>query len=498
LKARGNSFLFGVDRGDGAVVPSPFLICERDRMSPRSNLRLTCQEGETYNLTQPRYCPEGENLTAEEGWSDRGTIALQAVGCKLNQAETDSLARKFLAAGYRVVSPECAPDVYLLNTCTVTHVADRKCRKLLRQAHRNNPHGLVVATGCYAERAPEDLWGIEGVGLVVSNRDKDRLAELVSAGAAEYEGRGRSDERRGRAPRTRALVKTQEGCSVPCSYCIVPQVRGPERSRPRHEILSEINDMVGDGYKEVVLTGTRIGRYHDRGGLRDLIEAILQTSGLRRLRLSSLEPADLTPQLLDMWNDSRLCPHIHLPLQSGADSVLERMRRPYSTTDYLRAVSLARDAIPDLALTTDIMVGFPGETDGEFGESHAFCERVGFAAIHVFPYSRRPGTLAARMAGAVEEGEKTRRVGTMLELAKRGRRAFQGKFIGQTMRVLWEGKRDGLWFGFTENYLRVLTSSPERLANELLATRLVALGEGAIWGELAAQECETVSARGIG
>ena len=437
-------------------------------------------------------------MTAEEGWSGRRTVALQTVGCKLNQAETDSLARDLLASGHRVVPVEDTPDIYLLNTCTVTHVADHKCRKLLRQAHRNNPDALIIAAGCYAERAPEELGGIEGVGLVVPNGDKDRLGNIVSAALV---GLGSRKHRRKNASaplRTRALIKVQEGCSRPCTYCIVPRVRGPERSRPRDEIAAEIRHVVEEGYREIILTGTRIGQYNCEGGLKALVELVLGTPGLQRLRLSSLEPADLNPELLRLWADPRLCPHIHLPLQSGSDLVLERMARPYSTAEYMRAVSLARDAIPNLAVTTDILVGFPGETAQEFASSYGFCQSAGFAAIHVFPYSARPGTRAARMPGAVEGTERKRRLKMMLDLARASREHYQSRFLGEAMDVLWEDRKENIWSGLTDNYLRILTSSPVALSNRLLATNLVGHVEGALWGELASEKHESLSSRGIG
>lgn len=437
-------------------------------------------------------------MTAAEGWSDRRTVALQTVGCKLNQAETDSLARDLLASGYRVVPAEDTPDIYLLNTCTVTHIADHKCRKLLRQAHRNNPDALIIAAGCYAERAPEELGGIEGVGLVVPNRDKDRLGDIVSAALSRPRAPSPGEHNGSASLRTRALIRIQEGCSRPCAYCIVPRVRGPERSRPRDEIVAEVSRVMEEGYREIVLTGTRIGRYSCEGRLRELVELILRTPGLQRLRLSSLEPADVSPELLRLWADPRLCPHIHLPLQSGSDSVLERMARPYSTADYMGAVLLARDAIPNLAVTTDVMVGFPGETAEEFADSCSFCQSVGFAAIHVFPYSERPGTRAARMTGAVEGRERRRRVELMLDLARASKERYQSRFLGQAMDVLWEGSKKDVWFGLTDNYLRVLTSSPVALANRLLATDLTGHVEGALWGELAIEKHESLSSRGTG
>jgi len=423
-------------------------------------------------------------VTVEEGRSGLGTIALQTLGCKLNQAETESLARQLLEAGYHVVAPDQAADVYLLNTCTVTHIADRKCRNLLRLAHRRNPEALIVATGCYAERAAAEVGGIEGVGLVAGNRDKERLVEIVRAKTNGHESCRSADVLEGSPFRTRALVKIQEGCSQPCSFCVVPRVRGRERSRTQDDIVAEVKTRVAEGYKEVILTGTRIGSYEHGGGLRGLVERILQESEVQRLRLSSLEPSDVTPEFLSLWKDRRLCHHIHLPLQSGSDAVLNRMGRAYSIADYERAADMAREAIPDLALTADVMVGFPGESEAEFSESYRFCERMGFAAVHVFPYSARPATKAARMADKVGDSEKKRRCQAMLDLAHRSASSFRERFVGRRMNVLWEGNKDGIWFGLTDNYLRVFLSGQEPLHNKIVATKVVAQHDGYLWGEL--------------
>jgi len=423
-------------------------------------------------------------VTVEEGRSGLGTIALQTLGCKLNQAETESLARQFLEAGYQVVAPDQAADVYLLNTCTVTHIADRKCRNLLRLAHRRNPAALIVATGCYVERAAAEVGGIEGVGLVVGNRDKERLSEIVRAKTNGHEGHLTEDMQESSQFRTRALVKIQEGCSQPCSFCVVPRVRGRERSRSQDDVIAEVKARVAEGYKEVVLTGTRIGSYDHSGGLRGLVERILQESDVQRLRLSSLEPSDLTPEFLSLWNDRRLCPHVHLPLQSGSDAVLQKMGRAYSIADYESAAAMAREAIPNLALTTDVMVGFPGEGEAEFSESYRFCERIGFAAMHVFPYSARPGTRATRMADKVGDSEKKRRCQLMLGLAHRSACSFRERFVGRKMNVLWEGNKDGIWFGLTENYMRIFLPSHEYLGNKVLATKVVSQRDGILMGEL--------------
>ncbi len=422
-------------------------------------------------------------MTVEEGWTSQRTIALQTLGCKLNQAETESLARRFVDAGFRLGSPDDA-DVYVLNTCTVTHIADRKCRKLLRMARRSNPGCLVAAIGCYAERAPDELRAIEGVGLVVGRKESEGLVEIVGSAGG---GRRAVRRQRGLAEprgRVRAMVKVQEGCSRRCTFCVVPSVRGKERSRPADEVVAEVNARVAEGHKEVVLTGTRLGSYDHNGGLRGLAARVLNECNLQRLRLSSLEPSDVTPGLLRLWDDPRLCPHIHMPLQSGSDSVLQRMGRSYSTTEYERAALAARDAIPDLAITTDIMVGFPGESEGEFSESRGYCQRMGFANLHVFPYSARPGVVAQRLRDGLGDGEKKRRVRSMLDLANESGGRFRSLCLGRTVSVLWEGTKDGVSFGHTDNYVRVSLSSGTPPANEFLATRLAALGEGGLWGTI--------------
>ncbi len=287
--------------------------------------------------------------------------------------------------------------------------------------------------------------------------------------------------------RTRALVKIQDGCSDFCSYCIVPRVRGRERSVPIHQVVEEVKERVREGYREVILTGTQIGAYgRDIGKtLVDLLECVLAETEIERLRLTSLQPQDITPSLLRLWSDERLCRHLHIPLQSGCDSVLLRMRRRYSTTDFERAVTVARDRVPDISITTDIIVGFPGESEDEFEESYRFCERMGFAAIHVFPFSPRAGTSAALMLRKVDERVKCQRGERMLKLGREGSQSFRKRFLGRTMKVLWESRvGGGVWSGFTDNYIRVFASSTEVLSNRLVAVRLVGEHSQGLWGRL--------------
>jgi threonylcarbamoyladenosine tRNA methylthiotransferase MtaB len=402
--------------------------------------------------------------------SETTRIALDTVGCKLNQAETQSLAQQFARAGYRLVPPDDGADIYVLNTCTVTHVADGKCRRLLTKARRRNPDALVVAIGCYAERAREELSRIKGVDLVLDNSQKLDLLPLL-----EQSGRLlRSETASTRADfRTRAFIKVQDGCNNFCTYCIVPLVRGREKSRPLEQVLDEVGNRVADGYKEVVLTGTEICSYNDKGiGLTELLRRILEETGVARLRLSSLQPREITPELIGLWQDGRLCRHFHLSLQSGSDAVLKRMNRRYTAADYRWAVELIREAVPDVAVTTDVIVGFPGETEAEFKESYNFTRQMDFARIHVFSYSPRPGTRAATMPRQVDDKARRERSRRMLALGRACVRNFRKMFLGKTVMVLWEKETCGVWSGLTDNYIRAHTTSDEDLTNQLLPVKL--------------------------
>jgi threonylcarbamoyladenosine tRNA methylthiotransferase MtaB len=399
-------------------------------------------------------------------------IALDTLGCKLNQAETELLARQFAEAGHSLVSRLVEADVYILNTCTVTHVADSKSRRLLRMAHRQNPSALVVAAGCYAQRAPGELEQIEGVGLVAGNDDKLNLLKLVErAGSSRQRGLAGNS---GAEVRTRSLVKVQDGCNSFCAYCIVPVVRGREKSLPADEIVNEVKHRVADGYKEVVLTGTKIGSYSDGGvGLEGLLEGILDETDVARLRLSSLQPQEISPGLIGLWGDERLCPHFHLALQSGSDGVLDRMKRQYSVSDYEKAVSLIRGQVPEAAITTDIIVGFPGETEEDFEESYRLCREMEFARIHVFNYSPRAGTEAALLSHPVESKVRKQRSQRMLALAEKSIENFRRRFSGKTMTVLWEKQSGrGVWSGMTGNYIKVYKESDEDLSNRMLPVKL--------------------------
>ena len=444
------------------------------------------------------------------------TVAIATQGCKLNQADSDVLARQFAAAGYRIVDPGAGPQVFILNTCTVTGTADAKARRALRSARRANPQALVVATGCYAQRAPADLEGLEAVSLVVGNFQKDKLVAMVSTELGSpgqsanpqplvepargfrifgnAESPRRFDKLNGfKGLRIRANIKIQEGCDQVCAYCIVPKVRGRERSIPAADLVEQINRYTGEGFKEVVLTGTQLGTYGfdlPETSLVRLLRRILDETTAPRIRVSSLQAQEITPELLDLWDtkNPRLCPHFHIPLQSGSDGVLKAMRRRYDTGTFAATVEMVRRCIPGAGITTDIIVGFPGEDAAGFRESLDFASSMAFSDMHVFPYSPRPGTSAAHYPNRVAEAEKKDRTAEMLEVAAKGFRAFRNSQIGTTRPVLWENavEKDGTsqWSGLTDNYIRVYGQSPLDMANVISQARLVQGVGGDIHAEL--------------
>ena len=412
------------------------------------------------------------------------TVAIETHGCKLNQADSTVLASEFIDAGFRLVSEEEPADVYLVNSCTVTHVADRKARHALRAARRRNPEATIVATGCYPERAPERLREMPDVDLVAGNVAKTVLVRQVVEWRRDHPvpcAVG-SDTPSSGSPisRNRVMVKIQEGCNQVCAYCIVPRVRGRERSVPPDEMVNVINDHVANGCKEVVLTGTQLGSYGfdlPDIDLARLLERVLSETAVPRLRVSSLQPQEIDARLLALWSDSRLCPHFHMPLQSGSDQVLGRMRRRYGGVQYAEAVGRIRETVPGASITADVIVGFPGETDEDFEMTYAVSDQVGFADMHVFPYSVRPGTSAAHFADQVDARTKSERVRALISLAGHQSAAFRDGALGSTRPVLWEGAKEGMgadwWVGLTDNYVRVLGRSRKVLSNVITDARLL-------------------------
>lgn len=420
--------------------------------------------------------------------SPQRTVAIHTHGCKLNQADSQALARRFREAGYRVVGPSAAADVVVLNSCTVTAAADAKARQYLRAARRRNPNAVVVATGCYAQRAPADLEALPEVSLVIGNTGKASLVDSTHAVLNKSLPESRKSRSAGpvilsgakNPARTRAMVKIQEGCDQVCAYCIVPKVRGRERSLSPEEIIAEINRHAAEGFREVALTGTQLGTYgFDLPGanLTRLLERILSETDVERLRVSSLQAHEITAPLLQLWDDSRLMPHFHIPLQSGCDTTLRAMRRRYDTAQFAASVDLVRRMYPDAGITTDIIVGFPGETSADFADSLDFAAAMRFSDIHAFPYSPRPGTSAAYFRDQVAEPEKRARMEEMLALSAESRHRFRESQLGAVRPVLWErtSGNGGVWSGLTDNYLRVRVASDFPLANQITDARLTSL-----------------------
>jgi threonylcarbamoyladenosine tRNA methylthiotransferase MtaB len=423
-------------------------------------------------------------------------VYLKTIGCRLNQSEIETLARRFRQAGHTIVRSVEEADLCVVNTCAVTREAARSSRNLIRRLNRGNPDAGIVATGCYAHLSPEAVGSLPGVSRVVNNVDKDRLVSLVLKSDPQEDVFDREPPDRefvtGALGRTRAFVKVQDGCNNRCTFCVTTIARGAGRSRPAGEVLREIQALAAAGYQEAVLTGAHLGSYgHDHGdrdGLARLVRSILDHTAIPRLRLSSLEPWDLSPHFFELWADTRLCRHLHLPLQSGCDATLRRMARRTSQAAFRKLVEAARTQIPDLALSTDLITGFPGETDAEFEISYRFVREMDFMKLHLFRYSQRAGTVAARMPGQVPESVKKERSARLLALSDEGAQRFFARFIGREMAVLWEqatgvseaGFRNS---GLTDNYIRVEMDTLAALTNTITTVRLAVATERGLRAE---------------
>lgn len=405
-------------------------------------------------------------------------VFFSSIGCKLNQAEVESLARAFTAAGHRIVTSLEEADLHVVNSCTVTHLADRDSRKTARRAGRLGMRAKTVLTGCYATTSAAEAASL-GVDLVVSNARKDALVEIVEAAFPEVV-RPMGD----RVPvsyvplplgHSRAAVKVEDGCNMTCSFCIIPRTRGRQRSRPTAAVVREVQALATAGLKEVVVTGVQISSYRDGANrLYELVTELLSKTEIPRFRLSSIAPWQFDRRLLQLWPNPRLCRHFHLSLQSGAVPTLKRMRRPYSSQQYAELVASIRERIPGVAITTDVIVGFPGETDREFAESLDFVDSMRFARVHAFSYSRRPGTRAAGLEGEVTAEVKKSRMQAMLAVADAARRRFWEQQRGLRASALWEDRHGGSWRGTTDNYIRVVC--PEGELKQPTALTPVTLG----------------------
>ena len=427
-------------------------------------------------------------------------VAFITLGCKVNQFETEVIEGLFKQRNYEVVDFHEPADVYVINTCSVTHLGERKSRQLIRRAAKTNPDALIVVTGCYAQISPDAVAAIDGVDVIVGTKDRHRIVDIVEEARRSHRkitavgdimsAREFEDIPLFAVPaRTRAFLKIQEGCNKFCTYCIIPYARGPLRSRPLASVISEAEKLIAAGFKEIVLTGIHLGAYGrdlDQGiTLTDVIRSLLSLEGLIRLRLGSLDSIEVSEELIDlMATNKKLCPHLHLPLQAGDDQVLRRMNRPYTTEEYRYLVHSVVARIPDIAISTDVIVGFPGETETMFENSLQFVESMDFAKIHVFPYSRRAGTPAAAFPDQVPENEKRRRAHLMQAVADRSADKFQRRFLGRQLTVLFETESDGIVDGHTANYLRVYSKGSAASVGRIETVCLKNLYKDGLWGEI--------------
>jgi threonylcarbamoyladenosine tRNA methylthiotransferase MtaB len=492
-----------------------------------------------------------EIISEQQSTQQPVTFAVTTLGCKVNQADSEAIGEQMSQAGFEQRDFNDSADVYIVNTCTVTHLGDRSSRNLIAQAQRRHPDALLVVTGCYAEMNPQAVATLPGVDLVVGNSHKGHLVEniiqrLQTAEApqnalhvqtaatqtsprrllpvlpldAQHIGSSEvltfqpaEEEPQPENPasfspfidnidntqtaessrmfsRTRVQMKVQDGCNNRCTYCIVPYVRGHSRSRSIASIVEHVQRKVRTGYKEVVLTGIHLGDYHpddDRHlDLGDLITALLHETAIPRIRVSSLEPEDFRLEWLTLWQDPRMCRHFHLPMQSGSDAILRKMARRYNSERYRTIITTAKQLIPGVAISTDIITGFPGETDEDFELTYQLAQDLQFAKSHVFRFSPRQGTAAARMRGQIKDTVKKARSQRLLDLNEEHSRLFRQQFLGQTVEVLIEQNKRGIWEGLTDNYLRVavhdLPDTTRDWQNTLVKARLTHLEDDGVAG----------------
>ncbi|MFD1772893.1 tRNA (N(6)-L-threonylcarbamoyladenosine(37)-C(2))-methylthiotransferase MtaB [Paenibacillus rhizophilus] len=432
------------------------------------------------------------------------SVAFYTLGCKVNFYDTEAIWQLFKQEGYEQVDFEGQADVYVINTCTVTNTGDKKSRQMIRRAVRRNPEAIVAVTGCYAQTSPGEILDIPGVDLVIGNQDRDQIIRHVNGiresrqpvNAVRNIMKTREFEELdvpGFAERTRAFLKIQDGCNNFCTFCIIPWSRGLSRSRDPKSIIKQAHQLVEAGYKEFVLTGIHTGGYGDdldNYRLADLLWELDKVDGMERVRISSIEASQIDEKLLDVLNrSSKMCRHLHIPLQAGHNEVLKRMRRKYTTEEYFAKMQLIRQAMPDVAITTDVIVGFPGETDEMFRAGYDFMKAVDYSEMHVFPYSKRTGTPAARMEDQVDEEIKNDRVQQLIDLSEEMQLAYARRFVGQTVGVITERSakdapgRD-IQHGFSDNYLQVLFEGGDELQGQLCRVKLTEAGVNECRGEL--------------
>lgn len=422
------------------------------------------------------------------------TVAYHNLGCKVNSYEMDAMLQALRQKGYRIVPFDEKADIYIVNTCTVTNIADRKSRQMLHRAKKTNPEGIVVAVGCYVQSDAQAVKTDSAVDLLIGNNRKKDLVEILESyldgvsqeGVIDINHTSEYEEMRltSTAEHTRAYIKIQDGCNQFCTYCMIPYVRGRVRSRAKQDVLAEVKGLVAAGYKEFVLTGIHISSYgmdfieKQEESLLTLVQSIDAVKGVERIRLGSLEPRIVTETFAKSLAElGHICPHFHLSLQSGCETVLKRMNRHYTPEDYRNGVKLLREAFVHPAITTDVIVGFPGETEEEFETTRQFVETVGFYEMHIFKYSMRKGTKAAVMPGQVAETEKTRRSGVLQSIEQRDSREFRSYYIGRDAEVLFEERKmvagREYWLGHTGEYVKVATPARgEGLENQLVTGKI--------------------------
>lgn len=431
-------------------------------------------------------------------------IAFYTLGCKVNQADTASMENLFLRSGHQLVSFDGEADVYIINTCVVTNTGQRKSRQTIHRAIRKNPNALIVVTGCYPQTAAEEVKSIAGVDMIIGNQDRAQIVQLVEERLAHrqtdtldavhkltastaFEEMAAGDI----TDKTRAFLKIQEGCNQFCTYCIIPYARGPLRSRSLESICTETQRLISAGFKEIVLIGIHLGCYGkenpDGPTLYDAVKTVLDVPGVQRLRLGSLESVEVEPRLLTlMQEDARFCRHLHLPLQSGCDKTLQAMHRPYTTAKFKTLLADIKTKVPDIAITTDVIVGFPGETEADFETTCKFAESCGFSKMHIFPFSARKGTPAEKFAGAVTEAVKKERADILGRIDETMHKAFLQAMVGQNAEVLFEQPAGEDYFeGLTGNYQRVFVKSGGRnLGGEILPVKITAFDGEKLLGEI--------------
>ena len=416
-------------------------------------------------------------------------VASHALGCKVNQYESEAIAELFAQKGYEIVDIDEWADIYIINTCTVTNFGDKKSRQLIRKVKRQNPEAVVAAIGCYAQTAPDEIKNIEGVNLIIGTKGRKDIVDLVESyvpemGVVSTVGQIAKEREFEHltisklADRTRAYLKIQDGCSQFCSYCIIPYARGPIRSRDPEDIMDEVKVLAENGFKEIILTGIHVASYgKDLKGvtLLDVIKRVQEQEGIERIRFSSVEPNIVTEEFAsELSKLDKVCDHFHLSLQSGCDRTLKRMNRKYDAAGYERAVEILRKYFPNVAITTDIIAGFPDETDEDFEKSLEFAKKIGFAKIHSFPYSPKRGTPAAVMPNQILNAVKNERTSRLIEASDRMADEFIKSFEGKVMPVLYEREIEhNIYEGYTTNYIRVLSESSENIKNKILDTEIV-------------------------